>query len=218
MSWAAGNRRTTRSSKSACRVAHCEALKSQGPSASVRPSPWPRSVTRSSHWRQTADVRDEPMRSSSWLPETSHRKRASEGNSERITRGRFWPGPAVRDVRLEADVRIDGAANQSQLAATPTWAWFRPTADVRPRRLSDRTGREAAGRLRARPERQSRKNRVPVSSRSCGPAVDPEASAAPTFRSPRTSHSTVQTTPLFPQGRDSFRASRAQREPLQGIG
>lgn len=50
----------------------------------------------------------------------------------------------------------------------------RPTPDVRPRRVCDTTIREAAGHQRAGPERSRHKNRVPVSSRSCGSAFDPE--------------------------------------------
>ena len=61
----------------------------------------------------------------------------------------------------------------------------RPSADVRPRQLSDRTGLKAAGHRRAGPELQSRKDRVPVSSRSCGQAIDPEATFSVLNRAPR---------------------------------
>ena len=51
--------------------------------------------------RSTAPGRDEPKRSSSWPPETGHPRRASRGNSERITRGRLWPGLPIRGVRRQ---------------------------------------------------------------------------------------------------------------------
>ena len=70
------------------------------------------------------------------------------------------------------------ARNQRQLCGAAGYSRFRPSADVRPRGLSDRTRQEAVGHLRAGAERQSRNNRVLVSSRSCGPAIDPLQPAA----------------------------------------
>ena len=49
---------------------------------------------------RSADGRDEPMGSSSWSPQSSHPTRKSRRNSERITRGRFWPIPGPHDGLL----------------------------------------------------------------------------------------------------------------------
>jgi hypothetical protein len=44
------------------------------------------------HASRTVHGRDEPKRSSSRPPQTSHPRPAGRGNSERITSGRLWPG------------------------------------------------------------------------------------------------------------------------------
>jgi hypothetical protein len=52
-------------------------------------------------------------------------------------------------------------------------AHIRPSADVRVARPNGGNRLKAAGHLQAVSERQSHKNGVPVSGRSCGPAIDP---------------------------------------------
>lgn len=52
-------------------------------------------MPRSCRSAASAPGRDEPKRSSSWLPQTSHPRRASKGISKRSTKGRLWPRPGL---------------------------------------------------------------------------------------------------------------------------
>lgn len=108
-----------------------------------------------------------------------------------LTRLAFHPSPTSRKRCVPAGVSSIGrprpqrSSEAREVGRRPTTSWKSgaaanwrswPSDDVRPRRLSDRTRQEAACHRRARPERQSRKNRMPVRSRSCGPAIDPDQS------------------------------------------
>jgi hypothetical protein len=115
----------------------------------------------------------------------------------RLNRTRSPTGPGLGSVRTSGSP--SGAVGRC----------LQRQAEVRPRRLSDRKGREVAVHLREGPERQSGKIRVPVSSRSCGPALDPSGTCAAANLSPWSGRSLNDCLEVARPGQGSWQGSAA---------